>query len=147
MTWEDIDIVVTTDPKYEDYLELVSYIFPKENIYSMNLQDFRKSIYPDRPQGIYCGVKYLQKPDIFWKIDVWFLPEGHDNAEQQMSWVQKQLNEENRATILKIKNEMREKMKGGKAISGKDVYDAVHKLHGILEEKNLIFYEWSSFQT
>lgn len=123
MSWEDIDIVVSTNPNYKDYLEAVNYFFPKDNVYSMNIQDFRKSIYPDRPQGIYCGVSYLAKPSTFWKIDIWFM--SHSTAIDVMQGVEKKLNNENRSVILKIKNEMRDKTTYGKQVSGMDVYKAV----------------------
>lgn len=123
MSWPDIDIVVVTEPNYKQYLELINYLFEKENVYSLNLQDFRKSIHPDRPQGIYCSISYLVKPDLFWKIDVWFLQEA--KSLDVVNEVKLKLNDTNREIILKIKNEMREKTKHGKEISGIDVYNAV----------------------
>jgi len=123
MSWPDIDIVVITEPNYKHYLNLVNYLFEKEDIYSLNLQDFRKSIYPDRPQGIYCGISYIVKPNTFWKIDVWFFPDV--KAFDVINEVKSKLTDINRAIILKIKNEMREKIKHGKEISGIDVYKAV----------------------
>lgn len=123
MSWPDIDIVVVSPMKIQDYLETVTYLFPKQNIYSLSLQDFRKSIYLDRPQGLYCGISYLVKPKTFWKIDIWFMPEA--KALNLVNSVKSRLTNENRLTILKIKNEMREKTKHGKEVSGMDVYKAV----------------------
>ena len=123
MSWPDIDIVVVTEPNYKQYLDLVTYLFKKENVYSLNLQDFRKSIFPDRPQGIYCGISYLVKPNIFWKIDVWFMADV--KALDIVNEVKSKLTDTNREIILKIKNEMREKTKYGKEVSGIDVYQAV----------------------
>lgn len=123
MSWPDIDIVVESQLKIEDYLETVDYLFQKEDVYSMSLQDFRKSIYSDRPQGLYCGVTYLVKPKTFWKIDIWFLPDV--KALELVENVRLKLTDENRKIILKIKNEMREKTKHGKEVSGMDVYKAV----------------------
>lgn len=123
MSWPDIDIVVVTEPDYKQYLDLVNYLFEKENVYSLNLQDFRKSIYPDRPKGIYCGISYLVKPKTFWKIDIWFLPD--DKTLNIVNEIKSQLTDTTRIIILKIKNEMREKTKHGKEVSGVDVYKAV----------------------
>lgn len=123
MSRPDIDIVVVSQMKIQDYLETVTYLFPKQNIYSLSLQDFRKSIYPDRPQGLYCGISFLVKPKTFWKIDIWFLPVA--KALDLVNSVKSRLTDENRLTILKIKNEMREKTKHGKEVSGMDVYKAV----------------------
>lgn len=126
---KDIDIVVTSSMDYQDFLEFVNYLFPLSNVYNLYLQDFRKSIHPERPQGIYCGIQYLVKPDIFWKIDVWFLPKEGNGAKKLVDWVKERLTDENRKIILKIKNEMLE-TKHGKEISGMDVYKAVleHKV-------------------
>ncbi len=123
MSWPDIDIVVISQMKIQDYLDTVDYLFPKQNIYSLSLQDFRKSIYPDRPQGLYCGVNYLMKPKAFWKIDIWFLPDAR--ALDLVNSVKSRLTDEIRLRILKIKNEMREETKHGKEVSGMDVYKAV----------------------
>lgn len=123
MAWEDIDVLVKGEPNYDKFLEVVNVLFKKENVYSLNIQDFRKSIYPDRPQGIYCGIKYLKSKDTFWKIDIWFLPES--SAEDVVEEVKNKLTDETREIILTIKNEMREKTKHGKEVSGMDVYKAV----------------------
>lgn len=121
---KDIDIVVTTSINYKDFLELVNYLFPLPNVYNLTLWDFRKSIHPERPQGIYCGISYLVKPDTFWKIDVWFMPKEGNGAKKLVDWVKKRLTNENRKIILKIKNEMLN-TKHGREISGMDVYRAV----------------------
>ncbi len=121
---KDIDIVVSTSVNYKDFLKLVDYLFPLTNIYNLTLWDFRKSIHPERPQGIYCGISYLIKPDTFWKIDIWFMPKEGNGAKQLVDWVKKRLTNDNREIILKIKNEMLN-TKHGKEISGMDVYKAV----------------------
>ncbi|MDO8609093.1 MAG: hypothetical protein Q7R95_00960, partial [bacterium] len=124
MVKKDIDIVVTSGINYRNFLELVNYLFPKNNIYSLNLQDFSKSIYPNRPYGIYCGITYLVKPDIFWKIDVWFMTKDGNDANKLVDWVKSKLTDKNKEIILKIKNEMLN-TKYGKEISGMDIYKAV----------------------
>jgi hypothetical protein len=124
MSWEDIDIVVNGNQNVDDYLETVNYLFKQPKVYSLNVQDFRKSIFPDRPQGLYCGVSYLVKPNIFWKIDIWFMGLIDKTALELVNKTKSKLNDKNRETILKIKNEMREQG-WGKTISGKDVYVAV----------------------
>lgn len=142
MTWEDVDIVVisqTNEISYKDFLDTVIYLFPKENIYSLDIQDFRKSIYPDRPQGIYCGIKYLIKPDIFWKIDIWFF--SNDNkAIMNVEKIKSKLNNQNRKIILEIKNSMRKEFPHGKEISGINVYNAVleNKVTNLEEFKHYI---------
>ncbi|MDO8609712.1 MAG: hypothetical protein Q7R95_04135, partial [bacterium] len=124
MVKKDIDIVVTSGLNYRNFLELVNYLFPKNNVYSLNLQDFSKSIYLNRPYGIYCGITYLIKPDIFWKIDVWFMTKDGNDAKKLVDWVKSKLTDENKEIILKIKNEMLN-TKYGKEISGMDIYKAV----------------------
>ncbi len=125
MSWEDVDIVVYAEPNIDNFLNTVDTIFRKENVYNINIQDFRKSIHPNRPQGLYCGISYLVKPDVFWKIDVWFLPAEADNALKTVEWVNERLTPENRDIILSIKNEMREKTLHGKEVTGGAVYKAV----------------------
>lgn len=121
---KDIDIVVASSLDYKDFLEIVNYLFPEPNVYNLSLQDFRKSIYSERPQGIYCGISYLVKPKTFWKIDIWFLSKKDNTAEKLIDWVKERLTNEKREIILKIKNEMLQ-TKHGKEISGLDVYKAV----------------------
>lgn len=123
MSWPDIDIVVVSQLKIEEYLETVNYLFKKSNTYNLSLQDFRKSIYSDRPRGLYCGVTYLVKPRTFWKIDIWFLPSA--KALELVNDIKSRLTDKSRMLILKIKNKMREKTKHGKEVSGMDVYKAV----------------------
>jgi|TARA_Y100000031_G_scaffold113820_1_gene125766 hypothetical protein len=123
MSCFDIDIVVISNPKVENYLKVVKYLFPKQNIYSLSLQDFRKSIHSDRPQGLYCGIKYLVKPKTLWNIDIWFLQDT--KAIELVDRVKSKLTNENRLIILKIRNEMREKTKLDEEVSGSEVYEAV----------------------
>jgi len=123
MSCPDIDIVVISKPKIENYLEVVKYLFPKQNIYSLSLQDFRKSIHSDRPQGLYCGIKYLIKPKTIWNIDIWFLQDT--KAIELVNRVKSKLTDENRLIILKIRNEMREKTKLDEEVSGSEAYEAV----------------------
>lgn len=124
MSWEDIDIVVNGNQSVDNYLETVNYLFKQTNVYSLNVQDFRKSIFPNRPQGIYCGVSYLVKPDIFWKIDIWFVSADDKRALQLVNKLKSRLDSKNIEIILNIKNEMREQG-WGKTVSGMDVYGAV----------------------
>lgn len=124
MVKRDIDIVVSSTMNYKHFLELVNTLFSLPNVYNLHLQDFRKSIYPQRPQGIYCGISYIIKPDIFWKIDVWFMPKEGGGAKKLVEWVKERLTDENRKIILKIKNEMLD-IKLGKEILGMDVYKVV----------------------
>ncbi len=133
MSWEDIDIVVSGDQNIDGYLDTVSYLFRQLNVYSLNVQDFRKSIFPNRPQGIYCGVSYLVQPDVFWKIDIWFMGKDDNTALELVKKFSSRLTDDNKAIILKIKNEMREQ-DWGKTISGMDVYNAVFD-KGIKETK------------
>lgn len=124
MSWEDIDIVVNGQQNVDDFLVIVTHLFKQTNVYSLNIQDFRKSIFPQRPQGMYCGISYLVKPDIFWKIDIWFLAAEDKSALDLGHNVQSKLDDNKREIILTIKNEMREQG-WGKLISGMDVYKAV----------------------
>lgn len=134
MTWQDIDIVVSSELSVENYLNLVNYLFKKENVYSMNLQDFRKSIFAERPQGLYCGVTYLEKPDIFWTIDIWFFKKS--NISDFINWVKSGLTKDNRLIILKIKDQLK-RTKYGRTISGMEVYKAVlkHRVKNLKEFK------------
>lgn len=124
MSWEDIDIVVNGDQNIDSYLETVNYLFKQPNVYSLNIQDFRKSIFPDRPQGMYCGVSYLVKLNTFWKIDIWFVGKDDNSAIDLVNKLKVKLNDSNKGIILRIKNEMREQG-WGKTVSGMDVYNAV----------------------
>ena len=126
MTWEDIDThIAVKEIKNEYAYELIEHLFENKNIYKLELQDYRKSIYSGRPQGLYCKVTYLEKPDIFWKIDVWFFVEGNDDGIKFVDWVKSNMTEEKRNTILKIKSELGERLSKTTGISGSQVVRAV----------------------
>jgi hypothetical protein len=125
MTCKDIDIFVKTKPDYDNFLEFVSIIFKYKKVYSLQIQDYRKSVHKNRPQGIYCGIRYLKgkNEDSIWKIDVWFMEKS--DAEKTIKIVNEKLTDTKRNIILKIKNEMRKQKIWGKKISGVEVYNAV----------------------
>jgi hypothetical protein len=129
MTWRDIDIEVLGDTKYENYLECVNHLFNQDKVYNLTLQDYRKSVHADRPQGIYLGIKYLFDRSKgwkeMWKIDIWFLSNDDLSSIETREYVKSKLNEQNRELILKLKTEMRENTTHGKEISGREVYYAV----------------------
>lgn len=133
LSHEDIDIKVNSNQNLKNYLDTVNYLFSKPNVYSLSLQDFRKSIYPNRPAGLYIGVTYLVKPKTFWKIDIWFFGMIDIADFDYTNKVLKKLTPRTRQIILRIKNQMR-KYKYGKQISGVEVYNAVLD-HGILNLK------------
>lgn len=140
MSWPDIDLIVLAKPNVKNFIKLVSDLFPMRLVYSMNIQDFRKSIYPNRPKGLYCGLQYIEKPNIFWKIDIWFLLKSEDRALSMVEWVKDNMNEEMRRKILRIKNQMRDKLENGKQISGMEVYKAVieKNVTSLTEFENII---------
>ncbi|MBU0976215.1 MAG: hypothetical protein ABIE03_05750 [Patescibacteria group bacterium] len=53
------------------------------------------------------------------------MPESEDKAIKTVRWVKERIDDKNREIILKIKYEMRKKLKHGTKISGIDVYRAV----------------------
>lgn len=139
MSWKDIDLLVETKPSYNDCLEVVNYLFKIKKVYNLHLQDFRKSVFIDRPKGIYIGIKYLngKTKDDLWKIDVWFMETS--KTEQTLDFVKENLTNDTRKIILEIKNEIRKKA-WGKKISGLDVYKAVlsHEVKTLEEFKQYL---------
>jgi len=141
MTWEDIDIIVLCNPKNEYLFKSIEYLFQLPNIYSLPwIQDFRKSIHKDRPQGLYLQAKYLVSPNTFWKIDIWFLPDNQFSSHKKVDEIKARLTDKNRQVILTIKNEMRDELEKGKEISGIDVYTAVldHNVKNLSEFKEYL---------
>jgi len=138
MSWEDIDIVVTCSPHNEYLFKSIEYLFQLPNIYSLPwIQDFRKSIHTDRPQGLYLQATYLIPPETFWKIDIWFLPDNHFSSHKKVNEIKAKLTDKNKQIILTIKNEMKDGLVKGKEISGIDVYTAVldHNVKNLSEFK------------
>lgn len=69
-----------------------------------NYREFRKDYRPDRvgfPRGYYIGLCSVQGSDE-WKIDVWFIKEDEDRSFNDSRL--QNLSDEQRETILKLKN-------------------------------------------
>jgi hypothetical protein len=127
MTWEDIDIHVQVKKiDYESIYKIVKILFSKENTYKIALQDFRKSIFPNRPHGLYFKLILLEKPKTFWKIDIWFFS-NEDKSIEFVDWVKSNITKEKREIILKIKNELGKRLTDSSEISGSQVVRAVLK--------------------
>ncbi len=69
-----------------------------------NYREFRKDHRKDRvgfPHGYYIGLRSVQDSDE-WKIDIWFIKEDEDKSFNDLRL--KNLSDEQRETILKLKN-------------------------------------------
>lgn len=126
MVWRDIDLEVISKNLDEDkYWETVQFLFRLNNYYhSLYVQDFRKSVNPNSPKGLYIGIK-IKFREKMWKVDIWYVEPRKENEANYNEWLKKQLNDENRKTILEIKSKVFEHPKYRKEFKAIDIYDAV----------------------
>ncbi len=126
MVWRDIDMgVFAEEINEEHYWEMVKFLFDLEEYYhSLYIQDFRKSVNPNSPKGLYIGIKikYLEN---MWKIDVWYVNSRRKDEFNFNEWLKGKLNEQNRKIILMLKNQIQNNPKYRKEIFAVDVYKAV----------------------
>lgn len=126
MTWPDIDLGVFPEELSEvDYWKMVKFAFGLEGYYhSLYIQDFRKSVNPNSPKGLYIGlkIKYSEK---MWKVDIWYVKPRVKDESNFNKWLKKELNDVNKKAILEIKSQVQNNPKYRKDIFSVDVYKAV----------------------
>lgn len=148
MVWRDIDLgVISENLNEKNYWKMVQFLFNLNNYYhSLYIQDFRKSINPNSPKGLYIGMKIKFKDNI-WKIDVWYVKPRREADLNYNNWLKDKLNDDNRKIILEIKNQVYANPKYRKEIFAIDIYNAVINkdvtdLNGfkdyIKKEKNIV---------
>ncbi len=126
MAWRDIDIEIVKDELSEnEYWETVKFLFQIKDLYhSLHIQDFRKSVNPITPKGLYIETKVNDNGNT-WKIDVWFMPPRQKGELNYNEWIKDKLTDENKKIILQIKNQINNNPKYRKEIFAVDIYKAV----------------------
>ncbi len=133
MTWPDIDMgVISENIDDENYWKIVKHLFYLKDYYhSLYIQDFRESVNPDSPKGLYIGLK-IKFNNKIWKVDIWYVNPRNGDNKNFNDWLKENINKDNKIIILEIKNQVHEKPnyksnkpKPGKEISSIDIYKAV----------------------
>jgi hypothetical protein len=126
MVWRDIDIEIVKEKLSEDdYWETVKFLFGIKDLYhNLFIQDFRKSVNPNTPKGLYIGTK-IDRNGNTWKLDIWFMPPRQKNELNYNEWIKNNLSDENKKIILQIKNQINNNPKYKKEIFSIDIYKAV----------------------
>lgn len=104
-----------------------------------NYREFRKDYRKDRigfPRGYYIGLRSVQRSDE-WKIDIWFIIEDEDKSFNNLRL--QNLSDEQRETILKLKNLWFTKDGYRDGVLGVDFYKAVLDF-GVKTEKDFKHY-------
>ena len=94
MVWKDIDIeIIQEDIKDNEYWEIVKFLFYLKGLYhSLYIQDFRKSVNPNTPKGLYIGTK-IEFNGNTWKIDIWLIKPRSNDAINYNEWIKDKLSE------------------------------------------------------
>lgn len=126
MTWPDIDVAILQEdkPKRSQMHEIVRLLFKNDIITGVNVMDNTSLLNPHHPNGIYCGIKCYFN-DKKWKIDLWFVKDGTPVGLEDVKMIKKELNEEKKITILRIKYAIFDNPKYKKSIFSTDIYEAV----------------------
>jgi hypothetical protein len=130
MTWRDIDIELVDETKsYQNIFDTVSYLFGVDNIKNIQLNNnIGGRIRVNNPDGLYLGFQYQYQDKELWKIDIWFIHnEKQHSGKDDVLWFKNNINEEQRKSILIIKNQIAVHPKYRKTIFSTDIYDAVLK--------------------
>ncbi|MFA6251670.1 MAG: hypothetical protein WC603_03530 [Candidatus Paceibacterota bacterium] len=128
MTWRDIDIELVDETKsFQNIFDTVSYLFEIDNIKNIQLNNnIGGRIRAENPDGLYLGFQF--KDQELWKIDIWFIHnEKQHSGKDDVEWLNNNINEEKRKSILIIKNQMAVHPEYRKTIFSTDIYNAVIK--------------------
>jgi hypothetical protein len=128
MTWRDIDIELVDETKsLQNLFDTVKYLFEIENIKNIQLNNnIGGKTRANNPDGLYLGFQYQDKE--LWKIDVWFIHNDQQHSgKDDLEWLNKNIDDDKRKSILIIKNELAAHPKYRKTIFSTDIYDAVFK--------------------
>lgn len=125
MTWPDIDIELVNEINEANYWKTVQHIFLKSDLKGIFIMDYRSSVNPNTPKGLYIGIQYYGKQKDPWKIDIWFMPPREPNAENLNEWLKNSLKEEHKLPILEIKSKISSHPKYRKEVFSIDIYKAV----------------------
>lgn len=131
MVWPDIDLgVISEELSEENYWKMVKFFYGLNNYYhSLYIQDFRESVNPRSPKGLYIGIK-IKFHEKMWKVDVWYIQPRREGEKNPNDWIKEGLNDDNRKIILEIKNQVWQDPKYRKEFFSVDIYEAVFK-HGV----------------
>lgn len=127
MSWPDIDIEIEDEISEKNYWNTVQYLFKQSNLKGIFIMDYRSSINPNTPKGLYIGLQYYGRQKDPWKIDIWFIAKRKQDDENLNKWLKDNLKEEHRLPILAIKNIIASHPRYRKEIFSIDIYKAVIK--------------------
>ena len=112
MSWNDIDLTVFPKPGVdikEVFAAMMQESFHDKDFVEAQTINFMGDFKPDRPRGLYLGLKY-NTPDLGgrWKIDI-FMPKDRVNepASKLLTRMKNELTEEQRNLILEMKFKMK----------------------------------------
>jgi hypothetical protein len=127
MTWRDIDanLIMEKDPGNDEFWEITKQLFASLHVKLLTVVDNRQQIEKDRPKSMYVGIKYKDKNDEIWKIDLRLIARNQITPDKIASLISEKITEETRKIILEIKSQVHDNPKYHKVFSSVDIYKAV----------------------
>ena len=125
MTWRDIDVELRKPIDEDAFWQTAQYLIKQPGLVNLTLMDYRTSVNPNTPKGLYLGIRYDGIPDTRWKIDLWFLDERMPGEADFHAWAKARMTEEHRNDCLAIKAVVGTLPEYGKTIYSVDIYRAV----------------------
>ncbi len=127
MVWPDIDLEVVSPgiPDLSLALDIVRRLMLEAGIRKLNIADDRRFPKPEIPKGIYISPD-VRHGDLRWQVDIWIVNSDEARSRRQLTErVNSKLNDENRSTILQIKQVVAASDKYHRGMSSVDIYTAV----------------------
>ncbi len=125
MTWRDIDIELRKPIDEGAFWQTAQYLIKQPSLVNLTLMDYRMSVNPNTPKGLYLGIRYEGIPDTQWKIDLWFLDEWQPGEADFHAWAKARMTEEHKKDCLAIKAVVGTLPAYGETIYSVDIYRAV----------------------
>lgn len=125
MTWRDIDIELRGPIDEGAFWQTAQYLIKQPSLVNLTLMDYRMSVNPNTPKGLYIGIRYDGILDTRWKIDLWFLGERQQGEPDFHAWAKARMTEEQKMDCLAIKAVVGTLPAYGETIYSVDIYRAV----------------------
>ncbi len=127
MLYPDIDITVRSTPENEKgYWETTQSLLKHPQIEKLILMDTRTTSQAMYPRGLYIGGSYKGKQNI-WNLDIWFFRILESDEPNNNEWLKNNITDQQRKSILLLKDAAIKSGKYKTNIFSMDVYDAVMK--------------------
>ena len=120
----DIDIVVVTEHPNASSRSVLNQMLDQDFFQRYEYGDFVRFRCTNRPRG-YIVVLAITVENVYWELEIWFLPERSQEETELMQFVRTHLTPQAKTTILRLKHQRQLAQTSKHAISSVNIYQAV----------------------